>query len=76
MSFVEKMNVDIEQLLNGDGYDDIVIDRLFKLTTIRANLATFEQKEAMGNIFEGLMEKMKDLDINELVKNNPNFRGF
>lgn len=76
MSFVEKMNVDIEQLLNGDGYDDIVIDRLFKLTTIRANLATFEQKEAMGNIFGELLDKVKGVDINELMRNNPNFRGF
>ena len=76
MSFVEKMNIDIEQLLNGDGYDDIVIDRLFKLTTIRANLATFEQKEAMGNIFGELLDKVKGVDINELMRNNPNFRGF
>ena len=76
MSFVEKMNIDIEQLLNGDGYDDIVIDRLFKLTTIRANLATFEQKEAMGNIFGELLDTVKGVDINELMRNNPNFRGF
>ena len=76
MSFVEKMNIDIEQLLNGDGYDDIVIDRLFKLTTIRANLATLEQKEAMGNIFGELLDKVKGVDINELMRNNPNFRGF
>lgn len=76
MSFIEKMNIDIEQFLNGESYDDKVIDRLFKLTTIRANLATFEQKEAMGNIFDELMDKVKDVDINEYMKNNPNLGRF
>ena len=78
MSFNDWLEHEIDKCVNSglDEYTDEFIDRLYKLTTIKANLGAFEQKKAMGNIFEGLMEKMKDLDINELVKNNPNFRGF
>ena len=78
MSFNDWLEHEIDKCVNSglDEYTDAFIDRLYKLTTIKANLGAFEQKKAMGNIFEGLMEKMKDLDINELVKNNPNFRGF
>ena len=78
MSFNDWLEHEIDVCVNRllDGYTDEFIDRLYKLTTIKANLGAFEQKKAMGNIFEGLMEKMKDLDINELIKNNPNFRGF
>ena len=77
MNFNESLEHEINTCVNSEtDYTDELIDRLYKLTTIKANLGAFEQKKAMGNIFEGLMEKMKDLDINELVKNNPNFRGF
>lgn len=78
MSFNDWLEHEIDKCVNSglDEYTDEFVDRLYKLTTIKANLGAFEQKKAMGNIFEGLMEKMKDLDINELVKNNPNFRGF
>ena len=78
MSFNDWLEHEIDKRVNSglDEYTDEFVDRLYKLTTIKANLGAFEQKKAMGNIFEGLMEKMKDLDINELVKNNPNFRGF
>ena len=78
MRFDEWLEHEIDVCVNNslDEYTDEFVDRLYKLTTIKANLGAFEQKKAMGNIFEGLMEKMKDLDINELVKNNPNFRGF
>ena len=77
MNFNEWLEHEINSCVNSEtDYTDEFIDRLFKLTTIKANLGAFEQKKAMGNIFEGLMEKMKDLDINELIKNNPNFRGF
>ena len=77
MNFNEWLEHEINSCVNSEtDYTDEFTDRLYKLTTIKANLGAFEQKKAMGNIFEGLMEKMKDLDINELVKNNPNFRGF
>ena len=77
MNFNEWLEHEINSCVNSEtDYTDEFIDRLYKLTTIKANLGAFEQKRAMGNIFEGLMEKMKDLDINELIKNNPNFRGF
>ena len=78
MSFNDWLEHEIDKCVNSglDEYTDEFVDRLYKLTTIKANLGAFEQKKAMGNIFEGLMDKMKDLDINELVKNNPNFRGF
>lgn len=78
MSFNDWLEHEIDACVNSklDEHTDEFIDRLYKLTTIKANLSAFEQKRAMGNIFDGLMEKMKDLDINELMKNNPNFRGF
>lgn len=78
MRFDEWLEHEIDKCVNSglDEYTDEFVDRMYKLTTIKANLGAFEQKKAMGNIFEGLMEKMKDLDINELMKNNPNFRGF
>lgn len=77
MRFTDWLEHEIDICVNSEtDYTDEFVDRLYKLTTIKANLGAFEQKKAMGNIFEGLMEKMKDLDINELVKNNPNFRGF
>lgn len=78
MSFNDWLEHEIDKCINNNevDYADEFIDRLYKLTTIKANLGAFEQKKAMGNIFGGLMEKMKDLDINELMKNNPNFRGF
>ena len=77
MNFNEWLEHEINTCVNSEtDYTDEFVDRLYKLTTIKANLGAFEQKKAMGNIFEGLMEKLKDLDINELVKNNPNFRGF
>ena len=78
MRFDDWLEHEIDKCVNSglDEYTDEFVDRLYKLTAIKANLGAFEQKKAMGNIFEGLMEKMKDLDINELVKNNPNFRGF
>lgn len=76
MSFIEKMDIDIEQYLNGESYDDKIIDRLFKLTTIKANLTALEQKKAMTSVIGGLMDKMKDMDINEFMKSNPNLGGF
>ena len=78
MSFNDWLDYEIDKCTNSelDEHTDEFIDRLFKLTTIKANLSAFEQKRAAGNILSGLMEKMKDLDINELMKNNPNFRGF
>ena len=77
MNFNEWLEHEINTCVTSEtDYTDEFIDRLYKLTTIKANLGAFEQKKAMGNIFEGLMEKMKDLDINELIKSNPNFRGF
>lgn len=78
MSFNDWLEHEIDKCVNSklDDHTDEFIDRLFKLTTIKANLSAFEQKRAAGNILSGLMEKMKDLDINELMKNNPNFRGF
>ena len=77
MRFDEWLEHEIDICVNSEtDYTDEFVDRLYKLTTIKANLGAFEQKKAMGNIFDGLMEKMKDLDNNELVKNNPSFRGF
>lgn len=78
MSFNDWLEHEIDVCVNSklDEHTDEFIDRLYKLTTIKANLSVLEQKEAMGNIFGGLVEKLKDLDINELMKNNPNFRGF
>lgn len=78
MTFNDWLEHEINTCVNSelDEHTDEFIDRLYKLTTIKVNLVAFEQKKAMGNIFSGLKEKMKDLDINELVKNNPNLRGF
>ena len=77
MNFNEWLEHEIDICVNSEtDYTDEFVDRLYKLTTIKANLGAFEQKKAMGNIFEKKKKKMKDLDINELVKNNPNFRGF
>lgn len=82
MSFNDWLEHEIDECVNSelnselDDYTDEFIDRLYKLTTIKANLSVLEQKMAAGNILSELMEKMKDLDINELIKNNPNFRGF
>ena len=63
MSFNDWLEHEIDKCVNSglDEYTDEFVDRLYKLTTIKANLGAFEQKKAMGNIFEGLMEKMKDL---------------
>lgn len=77
MSFNDWLEHEIDKCINSEAdYTDEFIDRLYKLTTIKANLGAFEQKKAMGNIFGGLMEKMKDIDINEFIKNNPNFGRF
>ena len=77
MSFNDWLEHEIDECINSEvDYTDEFIDRLYKLTTIKANLGAFEQKKAMGDIFGGLMEKMKDLDINELMKNNPNLGRF